>query len=205
MFLYSSGSRREASILGWSSSPGNCSQMQTPRPAESETRAVPSTACFTWPPRGLQCLPWCARCQSVLEIQSVSQSLRKIDLRENGASEEKQDLTIASCYPQFHSNFSRARICSIVPLMGLRPHATVWDLLFSCRHLCPAGVRKCVAKDVKGEHLWGIRAGERNLGAAGTPGGGGVSCVDMNFSSVSSPAVGATWALVPSTSRSSAS
>lgn len=148
MFMYSSGSQREASILGWSSSPGNCSQMQTPRPAESETRAVPSTACFTWPPRGLQCLPWCARCQSVLEIQSVSQSLRKIDLRENGASEEKQDLTIASCYPQFHSNFSRARICSIVPLMGLRPHATVWDLLFSCRHLCPAGVRKCVAKDV---------------------------------------------------------
>lgn len=53
-----------------------------------------------------------------------------------------------SCYyPEYPSNFSKARICFIIPLIRLRTNAPVWGLLSSCRYLCPTRIGKCRTKE----------------------------------------------------------
>lgn len=139
IFVYSSCPQSEASILGSSSSPGNFLKMQALRPTVSEALEVSSTLYFNRPHRVFQYLLWCKLCWSVLEIQRANKVPRNINLRENHAS---------SYYPDYPSDFSRVKICFIIPLTWLRTNATVWNLLFSYWCLCPARVGKYIAKEI---------------------------------------------------------
>lgn len=161
--------------------------MQTLRPTESEALGVSSTLYFNRSHRVFQYLLWCKLCWSALEIQRANKAPRNINLRENCAS---------SYYPDYPSDFIRAKICFIIPLTWLRTNATVWNLLFSYWGLCPARVGKCIAKEICKRAALLNHSGMGKQPAQGLQGLQGkvwVSCVNMNFNSFSAPAVGATF------------
>lgn len=60
----------------------------------------------------------------------------------------KRNLVISSYYSKYPPHLHRAKIYVIVPLIWRRTNATVWDLLISCRYLCPARMGSCIAKEI---------------------------------------------------------